>query len=238
MIGTRDGASRHQLVTLPGNPGLLRLLMLLTISLEGARIRVEVHLRVGTQIDCPLQLWLQILDVQSELVLIGSAGCLIQVLMELPHVLLFKGQFLLSLGGIGGGSKQFTSADNLHTHTRCPQECHQCLIHPRCLVPDADGVLIRLQPVHLNDYQAIVFQSLLNFLEVDALHSKQDSRQIHRMLLTVKHNLPVRLPLGLIELIVQSEIEHFVLFRILADHFCDLPQFKTLNDLLISRNFQ
>ena len=43
------------------------------------------------------------------------------------------------------------------------------------------------------------------------------------MLLVVKGNLPVRHPLWLIELIVQAKIEHFVLFRILTDHLCNLP---------------
>jgi len=76
------------------------LTVLHAVRLEGACVRVEIHLRVGTHIDRPFQQWLQILDVQAELVLIGPPCRLIQVLMKLPVVLVFNRQFLPPSAGL------------------------------------------------------------------------------------------------------------------------------------------
>ena len=87
MIGTRDGTARHQHVAFQRDRCRLRLVVLLAVCLEGTRIRIEIHLRVGTHINRPLQLRLQILDVQPELVLIRPPRRLVQVLMKLPHLI-------------------------------------------------------------------------------------------------------------------------------------------------------
>ena len=87
MICTSDGSSWHQHIALPGDRRRLWLIVLRCIGPEGSSLRIEIHLRVGTQIHSPLQRRLQILYVYSELVLICPPCRLIQVLMKLPHLI-------------------------------------------------------------------------------------------------------------------------------------------------------
>ena len=148
MIGTRDGAARHQHVALPRDGRRLWQVVLLAVGLEGARIGIEVHLRVGTQIDRPLQRRLQIFDVKSELILVGSARRFVQVFMKLPHLVFLRRHFL--------PFEPLSSTHNLHTHARCPQESHHRLVHPRCLIPNGHSVFVSLQSVHLDHRQSVV----------------------------------------------------------------------------------
>ena len=136
VIGSRNGAPRHQQVALHRDGCWFLLVVLLRISFEGARLWIEVHLRIGTQIDRALRLGIQVFDIETELVLISSARCVIEVLMELPDVLLRLGQPLAIL------LKQFAPAHYLHTFARSPEEGHQRLVHLRRLVPHSDRILV------------------------------------------------------------------------------------------------
>ena len=96
-IGALDGASWHQPVALAGYVNRLRLSMFLGVCKERTGLGVESHFWVSTHIDDTVEARLQIFNVESELVHIGPSGRLIQILVKLSDVSLFRGQSLFFL---------------------------------------------------------------------------------------------------------------------------------------------
>ena len=210
VIGTRNGSPRHQRVAFPRYFSLLGQVVLLRVGLERTCFSIEVHFRVGTQIDGTFQRGFQIFDVDAKLVLVGSPSGVVKILVELSYICLFIWQ--------RPAPKKLPSTYYLHALARCTQECHHRLVHACRLVSDDDSIFIRLKIVHLDDHQTCVFQPLLHLLVVHALYGKKDARQVHGVLLVVNNYLSVGLPLRFQELVVQTQVIHLILKRALADH--------------------
>ena len=85
--------------------------MLFRVGIERPSLRIEAHLGIGTQIYRAVEAGLQILDIQSELVVIRPPRRLIQVTVEAPNVILLLRQSAV---------EQFPSANYLHTLARSP----------------------------------------------------------------------------------------------------------------------
>ena len=209
VICSCDGASRHQSVALPRYFGWFGLVVLISVGLEWACIRVPVHLWIGTHIHGALYFWVQIFDVDAELVLIGSSRRVVQVLVELADVGFFFRQFF--------ALKHFSPTHNFHALSRCAKKRHHRLVHSSGLVADVYGLFVCFQTVHLDNHESVIPQSLLLLFEVHAFGCKQNAGQVHGVLLIVNDDLSVVQSLRFQKLVVQSNIEHFVLFRVIAD---------------------
>ena len=77
MIGTRDGATRHQVILLATDDHWLRQIVTLRIGVERTRLQVDAHLRISTHIDRTVESRLQELDIEAELVLISPPSRII-----------------------------------------------------------------------------------------------------------------------------------------------------------------
>ena len=79
MIGTRNGTTRHQMVLIAADCYRLGQIVLLGIGIKRTSLSIVSHLRVGTHINGAIHSWLQKLNVEPKLVLIGTSGCVIQI---------------------------------------------------------------------------------------------------------------------------------------------------------------
>ena len=105
MIGSGGGSSWHQMVFSSAYCNGLGVFMTLGVGIERSGIGVESCLRVSTHIDRSVQAGLQEFYVEVELVLIGSASCIIYIKVELTDFIFFLGQT---------ASVQFAPTDNLY----------------------------------------------------------------------------------------------------------------------------
>ena len=74
-------------------------------------------------------------------------------------------------------------------------------------------------------------------IEVE-LGSETDAREVHQVLVAVDRHLAVVHSDGFHKLVVQSEVEHFSLLRVVADHVRQRLWLQALHHLLFACKFQ
>ena len=89
-VGALDGAPGHQVVALVGDAHGLRQVVGLRVGIERAGLGIVVHLGVGADVDRAAEAGLQIGNLETELVGVGLARCLIEVLVELHDVIVSR----------------------------------------------------------------------------------------------------------------------------------------------------
>ena len=181
--------------------------MLIGVGVKRTSIGIIAHLWVGTHVNGAIQSWLQKLDVESKLVLIGLSGCVIQIKMELTDVLLALWQTAF---------KQFASADDFHASARSTQKAHQSFRQFLGQLSYFYSLFVGLQVVHLQYYQSVIGQHAPIAFAILIVGHKTDAWQFDATLYLCG-NLSVAQSVWIHQMIYLARLAHSILNHTILD---------------------